>query len=146
MINVRDILKKKGDTVYNVTPKTTVYESLEKMSAQNVGSMLVMEKEKLRGIFTERDYMKKVVLLGRSSKNTNAEDIMTTNPICVAPTDSVDNALAIMTEEHCRHLPVIDEGKIIGIVSIGDLVKKKISAMEAAIKHLNDYISSTGYQ
>ena len=146
MINVRDILKKKGDTVYNVTPKTTVYESLEKMSAHNVGSMLVMEKEKLRGIFTERDYMKKVVLLGRSSQNTNAEDIMTTNPICVSPTDSVDNALAIMTEEHCRHLPVIDEGKIIGIVSIGDLVKKKISAMEAAIKHLNDYISSTGYQ
>jgi len=144
MINVRDILKEKGDTVYKVTPKTTVYESLEKMSAHNVGSMLVMESEKLRGIFTERDYMKKIVLLGRSSKNTNAEDIMTTNPICVSPTDSVDNALAIMTKEHCRHLPVIDEGKIIGIVSIGDLVKKKISDMEAAIKHLNDYISSTG--
>jgi signal-transduction protein with cAMP-binding, CBS, and nucleotidyltransferase domain len=144
MINVRDILKEKGDTIYTVTPKTTVYESLEKMSAHNVGSMLVMENEKLQGIVTERDYMKKVVLLGRSSKNTNAESIMTTNPICVSPTDSVDNALAIMTKEHCRHLPVFDEGKIIGVVSIGDLVKKKISAMEAAIKHLNDYISSTG--
>ncbi|MCK5055137.1 MAG: CBS domain-containing protein [Candidatus Aminicenantes bacterium] len=144
MINVRDILKEKGDTVYTVTPKTTIYESLEKMSAHDVGSMLVMENEKLQGIVTERDYMKKVVLLGRSSKNTNAESIMTANPICVSPTDSVDNALAIMTKERCRHLPVFDEGKIIGVVSIGDLVKKKISAMEAAIKHLNDYISSTG--
>lgn len=146
MINIRDILKEKGTTVYAVTPDTTVYESLEKMSAHNVGSMLVMENKNLQGIFTERDYMKKIVLLGRSSRNTQAKEIMTANPICVSPVDSAENALAIMTEEHCRHLPVIDEGKIIGVVSIGDLVKKKISAMEAEIKHLNDYITSTGYQ
>jgi CBS domain-containing protein len=146
MINVRDILNEKGNTIYSVKPDTTVYESLEKMSAHNVGSMLVMVNDKLQGIFTERDYMKKVALLGRSSKSTAAKEIMTANPICVAPADSAENALAIMTEEHCRHLPVIDEGKIVGVVSIGDLVKKKISAMEAAIKHLNDYISSAGYQ
>lgn len=146
MVNIRDILKVKGNTVHSVTPDTTVYESLEKMSAKNVGSMLVMENESLQGIFTERDYMKKIVLLGRSSKSTPAKDIMTTNPICVSPTDSAENALAIMSERHCRHLPVIDEGKIIGVVSIGDLVKKKISSMESEIKYLNDYITSAGYQ
>lgn len=146
MINVRDILNEKGQNVFSVTPDTTVYESLEKMSAYNIGSMLVMAGDTLHGIFTERDYMRKIVLLGRSSKTTNAKDIMTTNPVCVSPTDSVENALAMMTQQRFRHLPVIDEGKIIGVISMGDLVKKKISAMEATIKHLNDYISSSGYQ
>lgn len=142
MKNMKDILKEKGHTVYSVTPDTTVYESLEKMSAHNVGSMLVMENNNLHGIFTERDYMKKIVLLGRSSRTTNAKEIMSANPVCISPKDTVDNALAVMTRQHCRHLPVIEEGKIIGVVSIGDLVKRKISDMEATIKYLNDYISS----
>lgn len=142
MINIRDILKEKGQKIYYVSPETTVYESLEKMSAYNVGSMLVMENEKLLGIFTERDYMKKIILQNKASKTTMIKDIMTTNPICLTPSDSVDSALSIMTKQHCRHLPIIEESKIIGVVSIGDLVKAKISDLDSTIKYLNDYIGS----
>ena len=146
MINIRDILTEKGTVVYSISPQATVYESLEKMTAHNVGAVLVIEGENLRGIFTERDYMKKVILQERASRSTLVKDIMTPNPVCVTPSDSVDDALSIMTKQHCRHLPVIAEGKIAGIVSIGDLVKKKISDMNATIKYLSDYISSEGYQ
>lgn len=145
MITIRDILNEKGQNVYSVTPETTVYESLEKMSAHDVGSMLVMEGDKLMGIFTERDYMKKIILQNKASKTTMIKEIMTTNPVCITPSDSVDNAMSIMTKQHCRHLPIIEETKIIGVVSIGDLVKKKISDMDATIKYLSDYISSEGY-
>ncbi len=145
MINIRDILKEKGHHVFSVTPDTSVYESLEKMSSRNIGSVLVMEDEKLLGIFTERDYLKKVVLFGRSSKTTTVREIMTTNLVCVSPADSVDNTMAIMTKMHCRHLPVIDEGKLVGLVSMGDIVKKKISDMDATIKYLSEYISSSNY-
>lgn len=146
MVTIRDILNEKGQNIYFVSPETTVYESLEKMSAHNVGSMLVMEDEKLMGIFTERDYMKKIILQNKASKTTIVKDIMTANPVCITPSDSVDNALSIMTKQHCRHLPIIEKSKIIGVVSIGDLVKKKISSMDATIKHLSDYIYSEGYQ
>ncbi len=142
MINIRDILKEKGQKIYYVSPETTVYESLGKMSAYNVGSMLVMENEKLLGIFTERDYMKKIILQNKASKTTMIKDIMTTNPICLTPSDSVDSALSIMTKQHCRHFPIIEESKIIGVVSIGDLVKAKISDLDSIIKYLNDYIGS----
>ena len=145
MINVRDILKEKGDQVFSVTPDTSVYESLEKMSSRNIGSILVIEDEKLLGIFTERDYLKKVVLFGRSSKTTTVKEIMTTDLVCVSPADSVNSTMAIMTKMRCRHLPVIDEGKLVGLVSMGDVVKKKISDMDATIKYLNDYISSSNY-
>lgn len=145
MINIRDILKEKGHHIFAVTPDTSVYESLEKMSARNIGSILIMKDEKLLGIFTERDYLKKVVLFGRSSKTTAIKEIMTTDLVCVSPADSVDNTMAIMTKMHCRHLPVIDEGKLVGLVSMGDIVKKKISDMDATIKYLSDYISSSSY-
>ena len=146
MVNIRDILNEKGNVVYSVSPETTVYESLEKMTTHNVGAILIMAEDKLTGIFTERDYMKKVILQQRASKSTKVEDIMTTNPVCVTPANSVDEALSIMTNQHCRHLPVIEEGKITGVVSIGDLVRKKISDMHATIKYLSDYVSNEGYQ
>jgi CBS domain-containing protein len=146
MVTIRDILNEKGQNIYAVNPQTTVYESLEKMSEHDVGSMLVMEGDKLLGIFTERDYMKKIILQNKASKTTMIKEIMTTNPVCITPSDSVDNAMSIMTKQRCRHLPIIEESKIIGVVSIGDLVKKKISAMDATIKYLSDYISSEGYQ
>jgi CBS domain-containing protein len=145
MINIRDILKEKGGVVYSVSPEATVYECLEKMTAHNVGAVLVMESEKLKGIFTERDYMKKIILQERASRSTRVKEIMTANPVCVTLSNSVEEALSIMTKQHCRHLPVIEEGKLAGIVSIGDLVKKKISDMDATIKYLSDYISSEGY-
>jgi CBS domain-containing protein len=134
MINIRDILKEKGGVVYSVSPEATVYECLEKMTAHNVGAVLVMESEKLKGILQER-----------ASRSTRVKEIMTANPVCVTLSNSVEEALSIMTKQHCRHLPVIEEGKLAGIVSIGDLVKKKISDMDATIKYLSDYISSEGY-
>lgn len=142
MINIRDILKEKGYEIHSVPPDLTVYESLKKMSAQNVGAMLVMSDEKLLGVITERDYMKKIILKDRSSKNTLVKEIMTPNPVFVNLSDSVDDALSVMTKQHCRHLPVIDQEKITGIVSIGDLVKAKISDLDSTIKYLNDYIGS----
>lgn len=145
MVTIRDILKEKDDIIYTVKPDTTVFEALEKMSAHDVGSILIMDDEKLLGIFTERDYLKKVVLHNRSSKTTPIKEIMTVNPVCVSPGESLEDAMAIMTKQHCRHLPVIEEGKIIALVSIGDLVKKKISAMDATIKYLSDYISAANY-
>lgn len=146
MIDIGDILKQKGRTVYWVSPATTVYQTLEKMTSHNIGAMLIMEGEKLEGIFTERDYMKKVILMQRESKSTQVKEIMTPNPVCVTPLNSVDEALSIMTNHRCRHLPVIEEGKITGVVSMGDLVKKKISDMKSTIKYLSDYISSGGYK
>ncbi len=142
MINIRDILKEKGYEIHSVPPDLTVYESLKKMSAQNVGAMLVMSDEKLLGVITERDYMKKIILKDRSSKNTLVKEIMTPNPVFVNLSDSVDDALSVMTKLHCRHLPVIDQEKITGVVSIGDLVKAKIRDLDSTIKYLNDYIGS----
>lgn len=141
MANISDILKEKGCTVYSVTPETLVYNALEKMSAHEIGAVLIMESNKLNGIFTERDYLKKIILHDHSSRTTTVGEVMTDNPACISPTQSVDTALVIMTKQHCRHLPVIDNNKIIGIVSIGDLVKKKISDLKGTIKYLNDYIS-----
>ena len=109
MITIQDILKEKGTVIYAVAPSSTVYESLEKMTAHNVGAILVMEDDKLLGIFTERDYMKKIVLQERSSKTTLVKDVMTINPVCITPVDTVDNGLAIITKHRCRHLPVLEK-------------------------------------
>ncbi|MCK4835231.1 MAG: CBS domain-containing protein [Candidatus Aminicenantes bacterium] len=142
MINIRDILKEKGHDIFWVPPDATVYESLGKMSARNVGALMVMDDEKLLGVITERDYMKKIILKNRSSKNTLVKEIMTSNPVFVTLSDSIDEALLVMTKQRCRHLPVIDQEKITGVVSIGDLVKAKISDLDSTIKYLNDYIGS----
>jgi CBS domain-containing protein len=144
MINIRDILGERKPTIYSVTPETTVYHALEKMSAHDVGSVLIMEQDQLLGIFTERDYMKKIILHDRSSKSTPVKEVMTSNPICVTPANTLDEGLAIITKERVRHLPVIEDRKIVGVLSIGDLVKKKISDLSTTIKHLNDYIISQG--
>ena len=146
MITMRDILNEKGQTIYSVSPEDTVYNSLEVMTARNIGSILIMKGENMEGIFTERDYMKKIVLENRSSKSTPVKEVMTANPVCVTLNNSIDEGLSIITQKRCRHLPVIESGKVVGIVSIGDLVKKKISDLNATIKTLNDYITSPGYQ
>ena len=142
MIRIRDFLNEKSQTIYAVNPESTVYESLEKMSAHDVGSVLVMEEDNLVGIFTERDYMKKIILRDRSSKSTLVKDVMTANPICITLDDTLDQSLAIITKKRIRHLPVLEKGRLVGIISIGDLVKKKISDLNATIKYLNDYITS----
>jgi len=138
---VRDILKRKGQDVWSITPDTTVYRAIEIMADKHIGALLVIVDEKLVGIVSERDYARKVVLRGRSSKETRVEEIMTSPVISVEPQHVVDECMRIVTANRIRHLPVTENGKVIGIVSIGDLVNWIISAQHQTIQHLQDYIT-----
>jgi CBS domain-containing protein len=141
MALVSDILKSKGGEVWSVSPRATVLESLEFMAAKDVGAVVVLDDGRLAGIFTERDYARKVVLAGRSSRELPVREIMTTDVLCVAPERSVDECLALMTDKHIRHLPVRDASGVVGLVSIGDLVKAKIADQEHTIDQLQSYIA-----
>ncbi|MCK4906418.1 MAG: CBS domain-containing protein [Spirochaetes bacterium] len=139
MISINDILKEKGNAVISVDNSAAIDIALEKMVENNVGSVIIMDKDSVLGIFTERDYLKFVVR-DKQEMTTLVKDVMTKNIVVVAPSDNIDDALAIMTEKRLRHLPVINDKKLIGIVSIGDLVKEKIRDQEATIRYLSDYI------
>ncbi len=139
---VKDVLKDKGTEIYSILPDETVYEAIAKMADLNIGALLVMEDD-LEGILSERDYRNKVILKGRTSKRTPVRDIMTRNVYCVEPGDSVERCLAIMTEKKFRHLPVLENNKVVGVVSIGDLVKAVISKQEIEIKNLRHYIAGS---
>lgn len=136
-----EILQYKGTTVWSVTPDTTVYEAIQMMADKNVGALLVMEGEKLVGIISERDYTRKVVLKGKASKQTAVREILSGEVINVNPHNSVEDGLRLMTDHRVRHLPVLDKGKVVGIVSIGDLVNWIISAQTSTIHQLQTYIS-----
>ena len=139
------ILNQKSGDVFSIAPDVTVFKAIEMMADKNVGALLVMKGEKLVGIISERDYTRKVFVLGKSSKETRVDEIMSKGVTTTKPSDSVDECLRIMTEKHIRHLPVIDEkGKVVGVISIGDLVKHVISCQSATIAHLESYISG-GY-
>ncbi|MBP7148813.1 MAG: CBS domain-containing protein [Acidobacteria bacterium] len=140
MGRIADVLREKGTTVQTTTPSASVYEAIEKMVAHNFGSLVVMDGSALCGMFTERDYLRRVVLEGRTSRTTSVAEIMSTEIAYVAPEHGVEEALAVMTAERCRHLPVLRDGDLVGLVSIGDLVKHLIRDQEAEILHLNDYI------
>jgi CBS domain-containing protein len=124
---IHDVLKNKGATVVSVGADETAYNALELMAKENVGALLVVKGEKLVGIVTERDYARKVVLEGRSSLATTVDKIMTAKIVHITPDKSVEEGLALMTKERFRHLPVLENGKLIGIVSIGDLVKANVA-------------------
>src|SRR6478609_9325873 len=142
MKTVAEILKAKGDpVVYSIEPSATVYQALALMAEKNVGALLVMEGEKIVGMMTERDYARKVVLLARSSKDTPLREIMTTSVIYVRPDQSTEECMALMTENRVRHLPVIEDGRLTGLRSIGDLVKSIISEQKFIIEQLEHYIS-----
>jgi CBS domain-containing protein len=139
---VSGILKGKGAQVWSISPTATVYEALELMAAKEVGALLVMHNDKIAGLLSERDYARKVMLMGRSSKETEVSEIMAI-PITVGPNCSVDEAMRTMTENRVRHLPVVDgAGKVLGMISIGDLVKWVITSHEKTIEQLQSYISS----
>ncbi len=137
---VSNILQSKGNEVYHTSPESTVYEAIKLMSDKGIGALLVMENGDLRGIISERDYRDKVILKGRTSKTTAVKEIMTSDVYWVPPNESIKKCMALMTEKKFRHLPVLDEGEVVGVISIGDLVKQIISEQKVEIKHLKSYI------
>jgi len=142
MGTVSTILKSKPDnTVHCVDPGDTVFDVVQRMAKHNIGALLVTENDEVVGIVTERDYARKVVLLSRSSKDTLVRDIMTSAVIGVKPEQSCEDCMALMTENRLRHLPVMDGGKLVGLVSIGDLVKHIISEQKFVIDQLEQYIT-----
>ena len=138
---IRDVLKRKGQDVWSIPPDFSVYRAIEIMADRHIGALLVIVDDKLVGIVSERDYARKVVLKGRSSKDTRVEEIMTSSVVCVEPQHAVDECMRIMTDNRIRHLPVVENQKVIGIVSIGDLVNWIISAQHQTIQQLQDYIT-----
>lgn len=139
---VSQVLAHKPSEVFSVSPQTTVFEALEVMMNKNISALLVMEGSELKGIFTERDYARKIVLKGKSSRDTPVSEIMTANLITINPQDSIDHCMNIMTEKHIRHLPVIDNNTVCGIISIGDAVKSIIEVQRSTIEQLETYINS----
>ncbi len=140
MATVNQMLQSKGRQVYTVTPDTTVLAALQVMADQDVGALVVMDGDDIAGIFSERDYARKIVLLGKTSRETPVSAIMTADVICVTPEQSDDKCLAIMTDRRIRHLPVLEDGRLAGIISIGDVVKAIIADQRVMINHLEDYI------
>lgn len=141
MGKVRDILRYKGSAVYTVEPTVTVYKAVELMCEKNIGGLLIVENGKLAGIFTERDYARKLILKGKSSKDTLIRELMTMNPVSVTPSSSIEDCMAIMTDKRIRHLPVVEADTLIGMISIGDVVRFVIEEQKSIIEHLENYIT-----
>jgi len=140
--SVRLILKQKDQNIWHVSPDACVYEAIEIMAARYVGALMVVAEGQLVGVVSERDYARKVILQGKSSKQTQVKEIMTSPAIFVTPKHTVEESMRIMTEKHIRHLPVVEDGILLGVVSIGDLVKWMISAQQQTISQLHSYITS----
>jgi CBS domain-containing protein len=135
------ILHHKGAVVWTISPQATVFEAIELLARKNIGALPVMEGDKLVGIFSERDYTRKVALEGKTSHTTMVCDILSANVATIAPGDTVEEAMRRMTEKHVRHLPVVEDGRLVGLVSIGDMVNWIISAQNATINQLESYVS-----
>lgn len=140
MTIVNQLLRSKGFDVWSVSPDTTVLDALHLMAEKNIGAVPVMVEDQVVGIFSERDYARKVILKGRAAKNTPVKEIMTERVVFVRPDQTVEECMALMTDKRIRHLPVMKDGRLAGIISIGDVVKAIISEQEVMIGHLEDYI------
>ena len=141
MGRVLDLLRAKGREVHTVSPAATVYEAVDRMVRHNVGSLLVVEGDEIHGIITERDYLREIVLKGRTSRDTPVREVMTARVVCVGPDDTIEGCMAIMTEKRIRHLPVLEGGQLAGVISIGDVVKRLSMDQKAEIRYLTDYIT-----
>lgn len=138
---VRQLVQDKGAAVYTVSPDTTVFGALEVMAERDVGALVVVEEGRVAGVFSERDYARKVILLGRGSRDLPVRDVMTTEVVTVAPEQTVADCMRSMTDNRIRHLPVLEDGRLAGLVSIGDVVKAVMSEQEFLIEQLQEYIS-----
>jgi CBS domain-containing protein len=141
MVTVSQILREKGSLTWSVRPQATVYDALQLMADKNIGGLLVVEDERLVGIFTERDYARKVILRGKHSNEIQVSEIMTPEVITVGPERDIVDCMELMTEKRIRHLPVLVEGRVAGLISIGDVVKAIISEQKFLIDRLESYIT-----
>ncbi len=141
MASVTQLLQDKGRTVHTIAPQDSVFSALKHMAEYNIGALPVVENGKLIGLMSERDYTRKVILHGHTSRELKVHDIMSKHVMCAAPDDNVEHCMAVMTEKHVRHLPVLDKGELIGLVSIGDLVKSIIGEQQFVIEQMTNYIA-----
>jgi CBS domain-containing protein len=142
IMKVSEILNSKGHDVYSVTSEISVFEALKVMGEKNIGALPIIENDVLKGIFSERDYARKIVLQNKTSRDTMVKEIMTPNVVTVAPTDNIDDCMELMSNRRIRHLPVVENGKVVGLLSISDLVKVIISRQKETIDALHSYIAS----
>ena len=140
-VSVGTLLDRKGRGVFSIAPDASVYSAIEAMAEKGIGALVVLEDGRLAGILSERDYTRKVILAGRSSRETLVGEIMSTGLVTVGPADTVGHCLWLMTEHRVRHLPVVADGEVVGVLSIGDLVKQVIAEQESTIDHLQSYIT-----
>ena len=142
MKTVRQIIEAKHHKLLSISPDATVYDALKTMAEHEIGALVVLQDGHLAGIFSERDYARKIILHGKSSKETLVSEIMTPRVVCVGPEQSVDQCMALMTDKRVRHLPVLEHKRVIGVISIGDVVKEVISEQRFVIEQLEQYIHS----
>ena len=145
MNDVKEILKVKVKEVFTIQPDTTVFDALKILAEKNIGALVVSEKDKVVGIFSERDYARKIILKGKSSIDTTVSDLMTKDVLYVSPNHSIDECMTLMSENHIRHLPVIKDEELVGVISIGDVVKHIIKHQKFQIRELEKYIKG-GYR
>ena len=143
MTTIAQLLNAKGNQIWSVEPKATIFEALEIMSEKEIGALLVMEDGKLTGIFSERDYARKVILKGKSSKETLVGELMTKKVFYIDSQKTINDCMAMMTAKRIRHVPVIEDNQVVGIVTIGDVVNQIISEQEVTINHLENYITGS---
>lgn len=141
MHSIRQILEEKGGAIWSVSPEDTVFDAIRQMAERGIGALLVMDGERIEGIISERDYARKVILEGRSSRETRVRQIMSPKVVTISPTDTAESGLALMTRRRIRHLPVVEEEQVIGVVSIGDLVNAVIGDQQHLIEQLEHYIA-----
>jgi CBS domain-containing protein len=140
MKNVRQMLQAKSPEVHCVAPGDSVFDALSLMASKDVGALIVLEGERLAGIISERDYARRVILHGKASRDTKVSEIMTDRVTCIAPSATVEECMELMTDKRIRHLPVVENNRVVGVISIGDVVKEVISGQKFVIQQLEDYI------